>query len=142
MIKFPKLQDFQYVSEFQHWFASIENQWVDVLIPNEYAEIFPEQQFDFLKLAEPLVTDLVQFGEQYIQQFSALDLSNGELNSIRYHAFNHISCIELCYIFEQDPNFLWSVAFEQNPQKGGRLDVGCSSLDYGYNAIILHREPI
>lgn len=142
MIKFPKLQEFQYVSEFQHWFASIENQWIDVLIPNEYAEILPEQQFEFLKFAEPVIAELVEFGQQYIQNLSALDLRHGELNSIRYHQFNHIACIELCYVFEQDPTYLWSVGFEQNPQNGYLLDVSSPCLDYGYSAVILHREPI
>lgn len=142
MMKFPEPDDFEYVSEFQHWFAAIENEWIDLLISSSQEDVFPEQKFNFLKFAEPVISNLIAFGYQYILQFSKLDLQNGELNSIRYNQFNGIAYIELQYAFETDPYYLWSVGFEKNPLVGYILDVKSDQLDYGFSAIILHREPI
>ncbi len=141
-MKFPEVHDFEYVSEFQHWFASIENEWTDVLIPSADADHFPEQHLHFLKYAEAVLSELVIFGAVYIQKFSALNLGEGSLNAIRYNTFNDISYIELQYVFDQDPYFVWSAGFEKNPLQGYLLNVKSPELDYGYSAIILHREPI
>ncbi len=141
MIKFPKPHAYEYVSEFQHWFVAIENEWVDILIPSKDADDFPQQQYEFLQYAEAVISDLIGFGHRYIQKFTNFDLQDGGLNAIRYNEFNGIPYIELQYNFEQDPEFLWSVGFEKNPLLGYSLDVQSSALDYGFTAIILHREP-
>lgn len=141
-MKFPEVCDFEYVSEFQHWFASIENEWTDVLIPSVDAEQFPKQHLQFLKYAEPVLSELIIFGAVYVQKFSALNLGEGCLNAIRYNTFNNISYIELQYVFDQDPYHVWSAGFEKNPSQGYLIDVTTEALDYGFNAIILHREPL
>lgn len=141
-MKLPEAHDFDYVSEFQHWFASIENEWTDVLIPSSDAEHFPEQHLQFLRYAEPVLSELIIFGSVYIQKFSALNLGESSLNAIRYNTFNDISYIELQYVFDADPYHVWSAGFEKNALQGYLLDVKSAELDYGYSAIILHREPI
>ena len=94
-----------------------------------------------MQYAEAVISDLIGFGHRYIQKFTNFDLQDGGLNAIRYNEFNGIPYIELQYNFEQDPEFLWSVGFEKNPLLGYSLDVQSSALDYGFTAIILHREP-
>ncbi len=141
-MKLPEEHDFEYVSEFQHWFASIENEWTDVLIPSADVEHFPIQHLQFLKHAEPVLPELVIFGAVYIQKFSALNLGEGSLHTIRYNTFNDISYIELQYVFDQDPYHVWSAGFEKNTLQGYLIDVAITELDYGFSAIILHREPL
>lgn len=141
-MKFPEAHDFEYVSEFQHWFASIENEWTDVLISSVDAEHFPEQHLQFLKHAEPVLPELIIFGAVYVQKLSVLNLGEGSLNAIRYNTFNNISYIELQYVFDQDPYHVWSAGFEKNPSQGYLIDVTTEALDYGFSAIILHREPL
>ncbi|AXQ22889.1 hypothetical protein BEN71_12760 [Acinetobacter wuhouensis] len=141
-MKFPEVYDFKYVSEFQHWFASIENEWTDVLISSVDAEHFPEQHLQFLKHAEPVLPELIIFGAVYVQKLSVLNLGEGSLNAIRYNTFNNISYIELQYVFDQDPYHVWSAGFEKIPLQGYLIDVTTEELDYGFSAIILHREPL
>ena len=141
-MKFPEAHDFAYDSDFQHWFACIENEWIDILIPSHDSTELPEQKIQFIKFAEPVISELTEFGFKYIEYFSKVDLKNGGLNSIRYNELNGIAYIELQYVFENDQYYLWSVGFEKNPLHGFLLDVKSQQLDYGYSAIILHREPI
>lgn len=141
-MKFPEVYDFEYVSEFQHWFASIENEWTDVLIPSVDAEQFPKQHLQFLKYAEPVLPELIIFGAVYVQKLSVLNLGESSLNAIRYNTFNDISYIELQYVFDQDTYHVWSAGFEKNPLQGYLIDVTTEALDYGFSAIILHREPL
>lgn len=140
-MKFPEIHDFQYVSEFQHWFASIENEWTDVLVPSKEAGNFPAQHLLFLKYAEPVLPELIIFGSVYIQKLASANLGEAGLNAIRYNEFNSIPYIEFQYIFDQDPYYVWSVGFEKNPLQGFLIDV-TSALDCGFSAIILHREPV
>ena len=141
-MKFPEIHDFEYVSEFEHWFASIENEWTDVLIPSKEEGHFPAHNLQFLKYAEPVLPELIIFGSVYIQKLSALNLGESSLNAIRYNEFNAIPYLEFQYIFDQDPYYVWSVGFEKNPLQGFLIDVTLADLDYGFSAIILHREPV
>ena len=73
-MKFPEVYDFEYVSEFQHWFASIENEWTDVLIPSVDAEQFPKQHLQFLKYADDILMKR-ESGNDIMDLF--LNLSDG-----------------------------------------------------------------